>query len=535
MRKRKNIQIYMPIFLALMLVTGIFIGKVLIPENQQSDDFYISRCKNKIDKVLSLIEHNYVDSVSKNKLEEAAIHALFDSLDPHSTYIPAEELKKINEPLKGEFSGIGIRFNMIDDTVRVIETIPNGPSEKVGIKPGDKIIKINDTTVAGINTSTNTIVSRLKGLKGTTVEVSIARRGVKKLIDFEITRDNIPLESVDVSYMINDSTGYIKLSNFSRKTPDEFFEGIKTLKDNGTQKIILDLRGNGGGYMGTSIQLADHFLKDGKLIVYTKGKYAKRKNYFATSAGMLQDTDIVILIDEFSASASEILAGAIQDNDRGTIIGRLSFGKGLVQQQIPLEDGSAIRLTVARYYTPTGRCIQKSYRNGKEDYYNELTRRYTNGEVFHPDSIHFNDSLKYITPNGDTVYGGGGIMPDIYVPKDTSNLSAYISKVIRKGLIYKFVFDYADNHRDQLNAFDNWKTLFEELDKKEILSQFYDYTANKGVKLTKEQTKEDQYELNVQLKANIIRHIYGNEGYYPAIKDIDKTLERAIIFLENKD
>ncbi len=535
MKKIKNTQTYMPIFLALMLAIGIFIGKSLIPENQKNERFYISRCKNKIDKVLSLIEHNYVDSISKNMLEETAIFALFDSLDPHSTYIPAKKLKKVNEPLKGEFSGIGIQFNMIDDTVRVIETIANGPSEKVGIKPGDKIVKINDTTVAGVSTSTNTIVSRLKGPKGTTVEVSIARRGIKKLIDFEITRDNIPLESVDVSYMINNSIGYIKLSNFSRKTPDEFYEGIKMLTDYGMHKIILDLRGNGGGYMGTAIQLADHFLKDKKLIVYTKGKYTKRKNYYATSAGILQNIDVVVLIDEFSASASEIVAGAIQDNDRGTIIGRLSFGKGLVQQQIPLDDGSAVRLTVARYYTPTGRCIQKSYRNGKVDYYNELTRRYTNGDVYHPDSIHFNDSLKYITPKGDTVYGGGGIMPDIYVPKDTSNISPYISNVIRKGLIYKFAFDYVDDHRDQLNKFDHWKALFEHLDDENVLSQFFDYTANKGVKLKTQQTKEAKNDLNVELIANIIRHIYGNEGYYPAIQEIDNTLKRAIRLMENND
>jgi carboxyl-terminal processing protease len=381
---------YLPIVFALVLVIGLLLGKKLEEKTNSNTGFY---SQNKLSSVLNYIDRNYVDVVKNEKLEEAAIPAMLKQLDPHSVYIPAKELKRVNEPLKGNFDGIGIMFNMQKDTVIVISTITGGPSERIGIMPGDRIVKVNDTIIAGVDISNSEVIGKLKGPRGTTVNVGIKRKNADNLLYFDIVRDKIPLYSVDVSYMINDDIGYVKISRFASTTYKEFVEAIEKLKKQSLKKIIIDLRGNSGGFMNAATNIADQFLDQGKLIVYTEGKSSPRNDVYSTSRGLCKDMDLAILIDEWSASASEILAGAIQDNDRGIIVGRRSFGKGLVQEQSKLSDGSAIRLTIARYYTPTGRCIQKSYQNGAENYFDDLNERFENGEFSEADSIHFNDSL----------------------------------------------------------------------------------------------------------------------------------------------
>ncbi|MCK4749376.1 MAG: PDZ domain-containing protein, partial [Bacteroidales bacterium] len=354
-------------------------------------------------------------------------------------------------PLEGNFSGIGVMFNMQDDTVFIINTTLNGPSEKVGILAGDRIVRVNDSLVAGVKMPSNDIVDMLKGKRGTRVTVSIGRRGIEELLDFEITRDRIPIASVDLAYMITDDVGFIKISEFSKTTAQEFLSAVDTLNDQGMKQLILDLRWNGGGFMNAATDIADQFLTAGTPIVYTEGHSQPRKNILATAKGELLQHELIILIDERSASASEILAGAIQDNDRGLILGRRSFGKGLVQQQTMFSDGSALRLTIARYYTPTGRSIQKPYENGLDDYIHEVYDRFERGEFIYADSIKFADSLKFTTPGGKTVYGGGRIMPDIFVPFDTTLYTDYFTRVSSRGLIYRYAFKYADQNRNNMN------------------------------------------------------------------------------------
>lgn len=350
----------------------------------------------------------------------------------------------------------------------------------------------------------------------------------------EIVRDEIPLYSVDVSYMINEEIGFIKINRFAETTFKEFISGIEKLKEQNYKKLIIDLRGNTGGYMLAATNIVDQFLDAGKLIVYTKGKSSPRQDIYSTSRGVCKDIEVVVLQDEFSASASEILAGALQDNDRGTIIGRRSFGKGLVQEQYPMSDGSVIRLTIARYYTPTGRSIQKPYTNGKEDYYNDLTERYRHGEFIEADSIHFADSLKFTTPEGAIVYGGGGIMPDIFVPLDTSGYTRYYAEVVRKGVLYNFAFQYVDNNRGELNTYTDAQSINNYLESINIFDQFVEFAEEQGVSRTTRGFEESKFLVNTQLKANIARNVIDNEGFYPIIKDVDTTLKRAIEYLEEK-
>lgn len=521
----------MPLLLAIMLVIGILTGKRL--QNCENMNL-MATTSNKLTGVLNYIEEEYVDSVSTYQLIESAIPAMLESLDPHSSYIPAKDLVRANESLEGNFSGIGVQFNMQNDTVVIIQTIPNGPSEKLGILAGDRIIKVNDSIVAGKKIPSDDIVGMLKGKKGTQVMVSIKRKSYPKLIDFEITRDNIPLYSVDVSYMVAPNIGYIKINQFSKTTHEEFLNAIDKLTGQGMEKIIIDLRGNGGGFMGTATQIANEFLPKGTLIVYTEGRTSPRYNYYATADGSCLNTETVVLIDEFSASASEILAGALQDNDRATIVGRRSFGKGLVQEQSVFSDGSAIRLTIARYYTPTGRCIQKPYNNGTQDYYNELNIRYEHGEFEDADSIHFNDKEKYITPGGKIVYGGGGIMPDIFIPMDTSGVSDYYIAVRTTGLIYRFGFQYADNNRSVLSKLKDYHALNSYLDKQNLLDEFVKFAANNGIAKSPNDIDTSKFILLTMLKAQIARNIIDNDGYYPILQDIDNTLQEGIKILKDK-
>lgn len=404
----------------------------------------------KIDAVLQMINYAYVDTVNNKKITEDAIRAILKDLDPHSAYIPAEDLKDANEALVGNFEGIGIQFNILEDTIFVTNTIPGGPSEKVGILAGDRIVKIDTAVVAGIKIKNNDVLKKLRGNKGTKVTVGIMRRDEPGLLDFIITRDKIPLFSVDAAYEAAPGIGYIKISRFADSTVDEFQKALAKLKDKGIKSLVLDLSGNGGGYLNRAIELADEFVGDKKKIVYTQGAHAPMQESYATSAGGWEKGKLVVIIDEYSASASEIVTGAIQDWDRGLVVGRRSFGKGLVQKPLNLPDGSVIRLTIARYYTPSGRCIQKPYQKGEEDYELDIYNRVKNGELYSADSIHFDDSLKYFTNNRRPVYGGGGIMPDVFVPADTMPVSTYSRDLQRKGITNEFTLSYVDRNRSKL-------------------------------------------------------------------------------------
>lgn len=525
--RNRGFTVYLPIIVALAIIIGVLIGRFY--SSMDSDNRFIIVPKaNKLDNVLNYIEDEYVDEISMNELLEMTIPKVLVDLDPHSQYIPARALQRVNEPLEGNFSGVGIQFNMLEDTLVVIQTIANGPSQKAGILAGDRIISVDDEVVAGVNMPSDSIVNRLRGPKGTSVDVRIVRRDVDGFLDFGIIRDNIPLFSVDVDYMITNSIGYIRLNKFSATTQEEFVMAVDKLRSQGMEKLILDLRENGGGYMNGAVFIADQFLDGNELIVYTEGKAREKDEYRSIPGGMCTDLEIEILIDENSASASEILAGAIQDNDRGTIIGRRSFGKGLIQEQIQLSDGSAVRLTVARYYTPTGRSIQKPYSSDLDEYYSDFRTRYLNGELEVADSNKFADSLKYITPGGNVVYGGGGIMPDLFVPLDTTGISDYYIEVRNKGLLYRFSLQYADENRQVLSAFSGPEDFKAYLGKQNIFRKFVMFASNEGVSGSQTDISLSEEILTVQLIAYIARNFIDNKGFYPIIQEIDYTLLQAI-------
>jgi carboxyl-terminal processing protease len=528
-RNNSSRSIMLPLLIAATLVIGIMLGFYLPKHTDIPKHSGIWSRNDKINNILNLIESNYVDSVNRNDLVEAAIPAILKRLDPHSVYIPARDMARANEPLQGNFEGIGISFNMSTDTILVISTIPGGPSEKLGLLAGDKILYVNDSLVAGKGISEEKVMGMLKGPRGTVVKIKILRKGQKELLSFNITRDKIPLYSIDVTYMVNSTTGYIKINSFAMTTFDEFMKGLAELKSGGMKKLIVDLRGNSGGIMEAAIQIANQFLKKDQLIVYTKGRNQPRTEARATGQGEFESGDLVILIDEWSASASEILAGAIQDNDRGTIIGRRSFGKGLVQEPVQFTDGSGVRLTIARYYTPTGRSIQKPYKDGFDEYNEDLNIRFTRHEFENSDSIHFDKLLKFTTPGGKTVYGGGGIMPDKFVPYDTSGFSPYFLMV--RPLIYQFALNYADRNRESLNKFTEPKELEKYLDKQGLLNQFIDFAAKKAVKPDLHGIKISGNAIHIQLKAYIARNIMDNKGFYPIWEQLDNTLEYAIEYL----
>jgi carboxyl-terminal processing protease len=522
-------SVILPLLLAISLVVGILIG-VYLPSKNKAPQQSAFRVRNdKINNILNIIESDYVDTVNRNELVEAAIPAILKKLDPHSVYISAKDLLRANEPLQGNFDGIGISFNMLTDTILVISTIPGGPSEKIGLQAGDKIIYVNDSLVAGKQLSDEKVMGMLKGPRGTVVRIKLLRKGYKDLIPFEITRDKIPIASVDVSYMINGRTGYIKINNFAVTTYDEFMKSLQELKASGMTKLILDLRENSGGVMESAIKIANQFLKDGQMIVYTFGRSQPKNEFKATGNGEFETGDLVLLIDEWSASASEILAGAIQDNDRGILIGRRSFGKGLVQQPIPFTDGSQMRLTIARYYTPTGRSIQKPYNNGFDEYFDDLNVRYERGEFEVSDSIHFSDSLKFTTPGGKTVYGGGGIMPDIFVPVDTTGRSPYFLAV--RPLIYRFALKYTEDNRETLKKYTEVGEMEKFLNKQALLDQFVYFASKNRVKKDLEGLKVSGSVIHTQLKAYIARNILDNKGFYPIWKELDTTLKYAIDYL----
>lgn len=512
-------------FAALVFLFSIFVASYSFAQQTQSES------EKKFETALKYLERYYVDSIDQNKMVEDAIRGMLKELDPHSVYLTKAEMDEMNEPLVGNFEGIGIQFNILNDTILVSSTIPGGPSEILGIMAGDKIVKIDTLNVAGIGIKTKDVVSKLRGSKGTKVTVKILRKGEKKLLDFTITRDKIPIFSLDASYMAEPEIGYVKVNRFGATTITEFEQAMDTLQKQGMKHLILDLRGNSGGYLKTAIDLADEFLSSRKMIVYTEGVHFPKEETYSTTRGNFEVGKVVVLIDYGSASASEIVAGAIQDQDRGLIIGNRSYGKGLVQKPYSLPDGSVVRVTVQRYYTPSGRSIQKPY----EEYKDEYSKRMESGEFFHVDSIHFPDSLKYYTPNKRVVYGGGGIMPDIFVPIDTSLNSNYYNEIIRKGLLYEFTVRYVDNNRKQIKktypTLEAFKNNFE-VDEK-LMADFVKYVTDMEVKPNEEQLKISESLIKNQLKASIARGFWNTPGYWYIANDINNFYLKAIEAIKN--
>ena len=508
---------------------GVYSGKQLA-NNQVR--IYLNKSHNdKLTRVLTMIEKEYVDSISRDSLAELAIPAILHKLDPHSVYLPPKQFEEAEEPLKGEFDGIGVVFNMGTDTVIVLNVIPSGPSRKAGVQGGDRIIKVNDTLIAGQKMSQVSVMKRLRGPRGTQVKLSIERKGIEGLVDIVVTRDAIPLHSVEAALMLTDNIGFIKLSSFARTSFAEIKKALASLRAQGMQSLIFDLRGNSGGFLDQAILIANEFLPARSLIVYTEDRNGKQIRQYSDGRGGSADLKIAVLIDEASASSSEILAGALQDNDRGTIVGRRSYGKGLVQSQTAFDDGSALRLTIARYYTPTGRSIQKPYTAGEGDNYaHDLIDRYKRNEFFSADSIHFADSLRYTTPKGKVVYGGGGIMPDIFVPLDTLNITKYFSEVAGRNILYRYTIEYADSHRKALEGAKSVTELRALIDgDKEMFDDFVRYAEKHGVKPNWKDIARSRHIMEAQLRAYISRNSdLEDNAFYYFIYPIDKTVLRAI-------
>jgi carboxyl-terminal processing protease len=516
-------QIKLPLVLCLGLAIGVFIGASLNSKKRGSD---VGNDVQKFREVLTQIKDEYVDTINTKTLVDDAIQHMLQKLDPHSSYIPFTNREAANEDLRGNFDGIGIEFNIFNDTVVVVSALSGGPSEALGIQSGDKIISVDNKPLAGASITSADVMKALKGPKGTEVKVNILRRN--KELEYTIIRDKIPNYSVDVAYMINNDIGYIKVNRFSATTYDEFQAGLKKLREKGMKKLVLDLQGNPGGYMNIAIEMADEFLGSGKKIVSQQGKEKKyNAEAFATNRGQFESGDLIVLVNEGSASASEILAGALQDNDRALIVGRRSFGKGLVQTPFDLSDGSELRLTISRYYTPSGRSIQKPYEDGDE-YALDIISRYNHGEFFHSDSIKFNDSLKYITLNGRSVYGGGGIMPDYFVPLDTTLNSHYLNELYTSTAIQEYTFNYADVHRDELlkKGFDSYLKNFNV--SQEMLDGLVKVGLRNKVKPDYKDLRARKKLFEVHVKAQIARKLWGNDGFYPVFNETNEVFLQGV-------
>ena len=526
MNKNKKLAVWLPLIIAISIALGIFVGNHY--KNLASGKSKRYSTGNKINAILDIIDDQYVDTVNMKKLVEGTIPKIFSELDPHSSYIPVEYAKAENERMEGSFSGVGILFNMLTDTVVVINVTPGGPAEKAGLLPGDRIVTINDSTYVGKNKQ-DTIMKTLRGAKNSVVKLGVKRMGEPKLIYFDVTRGDIPVSPIEVAYEVEKGIGLIKLKEFTRPTYNDFITAIAKLKEKGVNAFIIDLRGNLGGYMDAAINMANEFLPEGKLIVYTEGKAFPRSDVFANGTGTCQDVPLVVLTDDSSASASEIFAGAIQDNDRGTIIGRRTFGKGLVQAPIKLSDGSSIHLTIARYYTPSGRSIQKKYELGKSDEYDQdYINRLMHGEMDSQDSIKFDTSLQYHTTLGRTVYGGGGIMPDIFIPRDTTGYTSYFSTVYYNGLLHQYAFKYIDENRKKLSEYKTYQELYAYLKTQPLLNDFINFAASKGVKKRPTLINVSKELIETQLYTLIVNYIFENEGSYPILFENDPAVKKAV-------
>lgn len=525
MRIKHNSIIWYPLVISIAIVLGIVIGNYISTKKFTLDK------DRKINAVLNLIQSEYVDSIDVKDLVEQAIPAIIGNLDPHSYYIPASDIRAENEKLDGSLSGIGVSFFMMNDTANVDQVIPNGPAEKVGMLAGDRIISVNGESIVGGTLTAEGIRSKIRGEKGTKVKIGVKRNSSKKTLTFTITRDDIPMNTVDVSYMIDDKTGYIKIAQFGKNTYDEFFAALSKLKKDGASRYIVDLRGNPGGYMEMAILMVNEFLEQGELIVYTKGRKEREDiQVWSDDQGSFHDAQVAVLIDEYSASASEIMAGALQDNDRGLVVGRRSFGKGLVQKQIYLPDSSAIRLTIARYYTPSHRCIQKDYKLGDEDDYSkELYDRYSHGELYSADSIKVDKSKIFRTANGRIVYGGGGIVPDIFVPNDTTGVTTYYRAVANLGLLQQYVYTYVDINRDQLKNVKTVKQLMGMMPSDDALTyDFVCYARDNGVPMRWYYINLSRSLMARQLRALVIRDVLGTEEFYRYYNRTDNTVNAAL-------
>lgn len=528
------------LMLATATLVGVGIGRIIGRGNPTPmvapEPAWAPLGTDKMSQTLGLVSALYVDPVSVDSLIERALPHLMKELDPHSVYIPAHEMADANESIEGEFDGIGVVFNMGTDTIVVMNVVPKGPSDKVGIQSGDRIITIEDSVVAGRKIPQNKIVKTLRGKRGSKVRLGVQRSGSDELLSFTVKRDKIPVNSVDAAFMLTDEVGFVRLSSFAKTSYEEMKQALGKLEEQGMKSLIFDLRDNGGGLLDQAIHIAEMFLPTGKLVVYTVDRAGNRLEEHSRRNGEYVNLPIAVLINESSASASEILAGAIQDNDRGTVIGRRSFGKALVQRQIPYSDGSALRLTIARYYTPTGRSIQKPYDKGQEEYEMDIYNRFMHSELFSVDSIKLADSLKYYTPEGKVVYGGGGIMPDIFVPLDTTSVSAFYREVMAKNILYRYTMDYTDRHRAKLTRVESVAELNRMLDADPTLVEgLVAYAAKQGVKADPAQVEESRKLLLTQIRAYIGRNAtYDYSGYYSNIYVIDSTMLRAVEVLENQ-
>lgn len=530
---KNNNTRFIPFLLAICLIAGIAIGTFYANHFSGNKLGIINTSSNKLNALLRIINDQYVDTVNMAELVEEAMPQILSELDPHSSYIPAKDLEAVNADLKGSFSGIGIQFTIQNDTIHVNSVIQGGPSEKVGLMAGDRIVEVDDSAFVGKIVTNSEAMKRLKGEKGSKVKLGVYRPGEKDLLHFTVIRGNIPVKSIDAAYMINEKVGYIKVNKFGETTYPELLIALAKLNQKNCEGLIVDLRGNTGGYMAAAIQMVNEFLPNNRLIVYTQGRKSPREDYNSNGTGSNQKMPLVVLVDEGSASASEIFAGAIQDNDRGTIVGRRSFGKGLVQQPIEFSDGSAIRLTIARYYTPSGRCIQKPYEKGKESEYElDLLTRYEHGEFFSADSIKQDETEVYHTRLGRPVYGGGGIMPDIFVPQDTTGMTSYFRMAANRGLIIRYTFDYTDQNRSTLQKYDTPEKMEAYLKGQNLLNKFAAWAEKKGLKRRNNLMMKSRRLFEMSLYGNTIYNMLGMEAYVEYLNESDKTVLKAVEILE---
>lgn len=517
---------YLPLLLGLACSLGVLLGAALDFSSYTSDSLLsANKKKEKLTRLIDYIEYEYVDEVNVDSIVDITVNGILQDLDPHSVYIPKEEYATLSESMKGDFVGIGVSFYNVNDTIAVIQTLEGGPSEKVGIQGGDRILYANGQPLFNKNISNDSITEHLKGEENTKVVLKVYRKGIPELLEFRVRRGRVPLRSVDAAYMLSDELGYIKINRFAESTYLEFKESLQNLKQKGAKSITLDLRNNPGGYLGEATKIVDEFLPDDKLILLTKNKKGAIEETYATDKGSFESGKLFVLINENSASASEIVAGALQDNDKGTIVGRRSYGKGLVQREMALGDGSAVRLTIARYYTPTGRSIQKPYNNGNEKYFNDYLNRYKNGELIHADSITVADSLKYITPGGKVVYGGGGIIPDVFVPKDTNFEKESLNLMLRSGYLDRFIFEVLENDREYYNSLDLKSFMEQDMVTEQILQEFRSFTQRENFQV---RIKEYRPVLKKYLKATMAQQLFGSNAFEQIVNQGDPMIKKVL-------